>query len=168
MYFPLVATGVQLHSNKALYSESLSEVQVWVLQRYFFFLCWTESQQPGAAVHGRAARSTEEPPGGTTAQPDCRAALEGTAGCQTLTISAWSKQMGCSFRHLMAVFQTGLSIPIKVTYWTKRPVKKSHARIAQCLPAELSQVSMQLPALLTLLPQSKVCSLHVFPTFELL
>ena len=97
MYFPLVATGVQLHSNKALYSEALSEVQVWVLQRYFFFLCWTESKQPGAAaVHGRAARSTGEPPGRTTAQPDCGTAPEGTAGRQTLTTSARSKQMGAA------------------------------------------------------------------------
>lgn len=37
MYFPIVATGVQLHSNKALYSKALSKVQAWILQRCFFF-----------------------------------------------------------------------------------------------------------------------------------
>lgn len=47
-------------------------------------------------------------------------------------------------------------------------MEKSSARIAQCLLQKRSQMSVQLPAHLTLLPLSKVCSLHLFPITELL
>lgn len=47
-------------------------------------------------------------------------------------------------------------------------MEKSSARIVQCLLQKRSQVSVQLPAHLTLLPLSKVCSLHLFPITELL